>query len=136
MERKLFFAAVVIPWLVIPLTALSYSRAWDRLPSRVAVHFDANWQPNGWTSREGARTLALGMELFLVGIFTIASFAVSRARSSNASQWMFVAAFYVAIGVTYFVNQWIVDRSLAQQSVPVVGAFLRNDPQLNNGLLR
>jgi hypothetical protein len=49
---------------------------------------------------------------------------------------MFIAAFYVAIGVTYFVNQWIVDRSLAQQSAPVAGAFLRNDPQLNNGLLR
>ena len=60
MERKLLFTAVVLAWLALPLTALNFSRAWDRLPQRIAVHFDADWQPNGWTSREGASTLALG----------------------------------------------------------------------------
>jgi hypothetical protein len=134
MERKLFLAAVVIPWLVIPLTARNYSRAWERLPPRVAVHFDANWRPNGWTSREGARTLALGMQSFLLAVFTIAAFAVSRVRVSSVPQWALVAVFYLVIGLVYFVNQWIVDRSLAQQSAPVTSLRLHDHPQLNNDL--
>ena len=47
MERKLFQVAVGLTWLALPLTALNYWRAWDRLPPRMAVHFDVNWQPNG-----------------------------------------------------------------------------------------
>ena len=45
----------------LPITALNYWRAWDQLPARMAVHFDANWQPNGYTSREGALMLGLGI---------------------------------------------------------------------------
>jgi len=52
---------VVVMWLPLVTIALNYWRAWDRLPARMAVHFDANWQPNGYTSREGSLMLALGM---------------------------------------------------------------------------
>jgi hypothetical protein len=118
MERRLLFAAVVLAWLALPLTALNFSRAWDRLPQRIAVHFDANWQPNGWTSREGARTLALGTTGFLLAVFTLAAFAVSRSRASTLSRWGVVIVFYIAISLIYFVNNWIVDRNLTPQSLP------------------
>jgi Protein of unknown function (DUF1648) len=115
MERRLLLTAVLLAWLALPLTALNFSRAWDHLPQRIAVHFDANWQPNGWTSREGARTLALGTTGFLLLVFTIAAFAVSRSRTSNLSRWMVVVVFYVALGLIYSVNKWIVDRNLTPQ---------------------
>ena len=71
MERKLFQIVAGLTWLALalPLTALNYWRAWDRLPMRVAVHFDVNWQPSGWTSREGALMFALGTTTFLLVIF-------------------------------------------------------------------
>jgi hypothetical protein len=119
MERKLFLAAVVLPWVTLPWTAQIFSGAWDRLPTRVAVHFDANWQPNGWTSREGARTLALGMTLFLLLVFTISAFVVSQVRTASASKWVLIVVFYFAIGVVFSVNRWIVNRSLAQPASPV-----------------
>ena len=115
MERKLLITAVVLAWLALPLTALNFSRAWDRLPQRIAVHFDADWQPNGWTSREGARTLALGTTGFLLLVFTIAALAVSRSRTSAFSRWALVVVFYVALGLIYSVNKWIVDRNLTPQ---------------------
>jgi len=119
MERKLFLAVVGLAWLALPLTALNYSRAWDRLPMRIAVHFNANWQPNGWTSREGARTLALGMTAFLLVVFTIASYATRRTATSILSQWALVAIFYLVLGVVYYVNSWIVDRNFdGKQSSP------------------
>ena len=47
-------------WLALPISAWEYWQVWDQLPTRMAVHFDANWQPNGYTSREGALELGLG----------------------------------------------------------------------------
>lgn len=114
MERKLFQAAIGLTWLALPLTALNYSRAWDRLPMRIAVHFNANWQPNGWTTREGSRMLALGMTAFLLVVFTVSSFAARRMGASNLSQWALVGVFYVVLGVVYCVNSWIVERNLHQ----------------------
>ena len=118
MERKLFQAAVLVAWLALPLTALNYSRAWGRLPSRIAVHFDANWQPNGWTSREGSRLLALAMTAFLLAIFTIAAYVAHRVGASSLSQWALLAVFYVVLGVVYYVNVWIVERNFQPRSKP------------------
>jgi hypothetical protein len=114
MERKLFIAAIVLAWLALPMTAMHYQQVWDRLPPRVAIHFDANWQPNGWTSREGARTLALGTTTFLLVVFTIAGFAVGRLASASMSKWAMVVVFYAVLGVVYYVNNWIVQRNFNQ----------------------
>lgn len=124
MERKLFLAAIVLAWLALPLTALHYSTAWDRLPMRIAVHFNANWQPNGWTSREGARLLALGMTVFLLVVFTIATYAMRRTTASSLSRWMLVAVFYFVLGVIYYVNSWIVDRNFNSQRSALFAEFM------------
>ena len=54
MNRDWYKPMVALMWLVLPITAANYWSAWDQLPARIAVHFDANWQPNGYTNREGA----------------------------------------------------------------------------------
>ncbi|MGA9304505.1 MAG: DUF1648 domain-containing protein [Candidatus Sulfotelmatobacter sp.] len=113
MERKLFQVAVGLTWLALPLTLLNYWRAWDQLPPRVAVHFDINWQPNGYTSREGSLMLALGTTAFLLLIFTIAGYATRGAAVSSFAKWSMVAVFYVVLGFVYYVNNWIVDRNLS-----------------------
>ena len=87
---------------------------------RVAVHFDANWQHNGWTSREGARMLALGVTAFLLAMFMIASYAATRTGSSSLARWAMATVFYVVLGLVCYVNGWIVDRNLGgKQSAPV-----------------
>jgi hypothetical protein len=118
MERRLFGAAVVLAWLALPLTAWNYSQAWDRLPMRMAVHFDANWQPNGWTTREGSRTLALGMTAVLLVVFTIASYSARRRVPSRFAPWVLLAVFYVVLGVVYHVNAWLVERNFNPRPTP------------------
>jgi len=113
MGQKLFQVAVGLTWLALPLTLLNYWRAWDRLPARVAVHFDINWQPNGYTSREGSLMLALGTTAFMLLIFTIACYATRSAAVSSFAKWSMVAVFYVALGFVYYINNWIVDRNLS-----------------------
>jgi len=130
MHRKLFLATIAVAWLALPLTALNYSRAWDRLPMRIAVHFDANWQPNGWTSREGSRTLALGMTAFLLVAFTISAYAARRVGTSNLSQWALIAIFYVVLGVVYYVNDWIVKRNFQPGSKPFTELIVPGDTSI------
>ena len=133
MERKLFPTAVALAWLILPLTAFDYWRAWDRLPMRIAVHFDANWQPNGWTTREGSRMLALGTTAFLLATFTIASYAVRRAPVSGLSQWAMVGVFYVVLCLVYFVNSWIVERNLQPRSKPFAQLIVLRDLRGSGG---
>ena len=47
MNRDSYKTLTWLMWLALPTTGLNYWLAWDRLPYRMAVHFDANWQPNG-----------------------------------------------------------------------------------------
>lgn len=132
MERKIFQAVIGLAWLALPLTAVKYWNAWDGLPMRVAVHFDANWQPNGWTSREGSLLLALGITAFLLAVFTITGYAATRTGTSSLARWGMVAVFCVVLGLVYCVNSWIVDRNFdRQQSAPV--SRLANFRGLNAG---
>jgi uncharacterized protein DUF1648 len=110
MTRNWYTTAIWMMWLALPITALNYWRAWDQLPTRMAVHFDANWQPNGYTSREGALMLGLGIMAFLLVIFTVGAFILRAAKSSPA--WPMLALFYVVLGVSCYGNYSIVRFNL------------------------
>ena len=114
MKRDSYMLATWLMWLALPLTAMSYLRVWDRLPARVAVHFDANWRPNGYTSREGALLLAVGIIAFLLVIFTIGAYAAHATKPSAA--WPVMIIFYLVLTTVCLVNNWIAQRSLAEQS--------------------
>lgn len=113
MTRNWYTTAIGMMWLTLPITALNYWRAWDQLPARMAVHFDANWQPNGYTSREGALLLGLGIMAFLLVIFTVGGFILRATRSSPA--WPLLAFFYVVLGITWYGNNRIVEYNLNAQ---------------------
>jgi hypothetical protein len=82
----------------------------------MAVHFDANWQPNGFTSREGSLMLALGIMAFLLVIFTVGAHAVRVNRPGAA--WPVLISLYLALGFFWFANNWIVQRNLHSEEQP------------------
>jgi Domain of unknown function (DUF1648) len=104
--------AIWLMWLALPFTALSYGHVWDRLPARMAVHFDANWQPNGWTSRQGALELALGVTAFLLLSFTVGGYVVRAAAKPTLTAWVAMAIFYVVLAFVCLVNRWVVEFNL------------------------
>ena len=118
MNRNSYTLAIILMWLALPVTALKYWRAWDRLPARMAVHFNANWRPNGYTSREGSLLLGLGIMVAMLILFTVVGLLV-RAMNPPASGPMLVV-FYVVLGFLWFGNNSIVDWNLRQPaSAPV-----------------
>ena len=105
---------ILLMWLALPLSWMEYQRNWEQLPARMAVHFDANWNPNGFTSREGALELGLGIMAVMLLIFTVSSFAV-RALKPQAG-WPALLIAYIAIGFVWYGNHSIVKFNLATQA--------------------
>jgi hypothetical protein len=113
MNRDFYKPAIGLMWLALPVTAVSYWRAWDALPARMAVHFNANWQPNGYTTREGALELGLGIMIVMLLLFTIGGLA---ARALNpAASWSMLIVFYVVLGFIWFGNRSIVEWNLPKR---------------------
>jgi hypothetical protein len=110
MTRDWYKTAIWLAWLALPATALNYWRAWDRLPMRMAVHFDANWRPNGWTTREGSLLFALGIITFMLILCTVMAYIV-RALKPRSS-WPVLIAFYVGLGFCSYGSDSIVEYNL------------------------
>ena len=110
MNGRWYKMLVALMWLALPITALNYWRNWDRLPMRMAVHFDANWQPNGYTSREGALELGLGIMVFMLIVSTVGSLTSHALKPAAA--WPLLLVFYVTIGFVWFGNHSIIAWNL------------------------
>ena len=114
MTRRWYNIAVLLMWLALPAAAWNYWSVWDRLPGRMAVHFDANWQPNGFTSREGALELGLGIMVVMLVLFTVATLILYAMKPVAALPGLVVA--YVVVGFCWYGNYSIVKFNLKRSS--------------------
>ena len=105
-----YWRAVVLMWIALPATWLNYNRPWARLPERVAVHFDASWRPNAWSSREAVLNHALAMTGGLLVVFTSAAI-LTRIRKPG-SAWPMLVICYFALFVAWFADNTIVSHNL------------------------
>jgi len=103
-------------WLALPLTALRFWLVWGQLPLRMATHFDARWQPNGWMPREIAFAFALGITALLLIVFTAMLQVIYRQKSMNAFSWTMLAFSYVMVGFVYTINSKVAGYNLGGES--------------------
>jgi len=80
MNRRFFQFATILLWLALPLVALQFRQAWDRLPARIVTHFNMANQPNGWMTRDQALNFILIMVGILLSVGTIALLASARRK--------------------------------------------------------
>ena len=113
MARSGYKALVAAMWLALPTSAWSYWHVWNELPARMAVHFDANWQPNGYTSRDGALRMGLGILIFMLVVFTVATLILHALKPVAA--WPALVISYVVIGFCWYGNYSIVKFNLNSQ---------------------
>ena len=113
MERIWYKAAILLMWLALPISAWEYRSVWEQLPARMAVHFDAKWRPNGYTSREGALELGLGIMAFILVTFTLANLVVQSQKPNSALAVLLIS--YVALGFCWYGNHAIVKFNLNAQ---------------------
>lgn len=123
MNRAWHKPAVLLMWLALPTVAWIYWRVWDQLPKRMAVHFDANWQPNGYTtSREEAVQLGLEILLVMLVLFTVTTLILDALKP--AAFWPALLVSYAVLGFCWYGNYSIVELNVKTQQVPLI----RNGP--------
>jgi hypothetical protein len=109
MDSKLYRTMAALLWLALPLTAFQFWTVWNQLPSRMASHFGAVGQPNGWMTRETLVIFSLVLLTFLLATFT---FALTRVRKPDALAWSLLAMFYITVGVLVSVNSAVLKFNL------------------------
>ena len=103
---KRAFAAL---WFFLPLVAFRNWQVWDRLPARLAVHFDLAGRPNGWMSRESG----LGLVFILMAVILAAATLVrSHLFPPMSSPRAVLGIFYLALGAIYCGEEWILAYNL------------------------
>jgi len=117
-------AVTWLMWLVLPLTALRFWWAWDRLPARMATHFNAAGQPNGWMPREAALEFGLGITVVFLVVFTVISYVLQKQKVSDAGAWALLGLFAVVVGVIYQGNSSIIDYNLTGQPISMIATFV------------
>jgi len=127
MNRTWWKIGVVLPWLGLPLIALRYWQVWDRLPVRMATHFNAANQPNGWMTREGSFYFIFGLYLCLVTLFTVIITVIHKVHAPDAAAWSVLGLFYVILGVLYYGNESVLAYNLTGAPIrllPIVAPVL------------
>jgi|ERR1700679_709005 amino acid transporter len=114
MNQKPPQLAIWLMWLALPINVANYWRVWDRLPMRMAVHFNANWQPDGWASRDNFWVPAIGVIVFLLVVFTIAAYAVRAAGKPALTAWILLGFFYLSIGFVSYLGNRVIEYNLNQ----------------------
>jgi hypothetical protein len=116
MNRRPFQFAIALLWLALPLVAYQYGRVWDQLPARMATHFSATGQPNGWMSREVSVEFGVGIMAFLLLVFTPILWVISR-RGVDKFAWAFLGFCVVVVGFVAAINQRVIAYNL--QGTPI-----------------
>lgn len=117
MESKSYRTITALLWLALPVIGLQYWIVWDQLPVRMASHFGATGQPNGWMTRETSVIFSLVLLVFLLAIFT---FVLTRIRKPDALAWSLLAMFYVVIGVLVSVTSSVLDYNIHGRPLNIV----------------
>jgi len=117
MNRKWWHLGIGLLWLSLPLTAMRYWLVWDRLPVRLATHFNAYNQPNGWMSREASLIFTLVLLLFVLTTFTV---ILLRIRKPDTIAWAVLGMFYVITGFLYQISGSVLNYNLSGESIHLV----------------
>jgi len=117
MDSKLYRALTAMLWLAPPLTALQYWSVWDQLPSRMATHFGATGQPNGWMTRETSLIFALVVTTLMLVALT---WALTRMRKPDVLAWSLLAMLYVVMGAMFSINAAVLNYNLSGRPLNIV----------------
>jgi hypothetical protein len=109
MNRTAWRAAIALMWLAPPAMALSYWLAWDRLPVRLATHFDSAGRADGWMSPEKSLAFGLVITAVMLAVFTI---VLTQVRRSETFSWAMLGFSYVLVGVMVYAQESILAYNL------------------------
>lgn len=116
MARSLYRVFSWVLWLGLPGAAIRLFMVWERLPMRLATHFDFAGRPNGWMTPKGFLVFIL---VTITAIATLSTIVAYRAAQPDISAWALLGFFYVVVGILCGAADGIVKYNLYGRSIPV-----------------
>jgi len=105
---------IIITSIVILLPIIIGLILWDQLPDTIATHFDANNEPNGWSSKPFA---VFGMPVFLLAMHLICIFATAadpkmkekgiQSKIFNMILWIIPLISVLMLSMTYIYSMGV-----------------------------
>ncbi|HKU23036.1 MAG TPA: DUF1648 domain-containing protein [Terriglobales bacterium] len=117
MSRALYRLFGLAIWLVLPVVALRLFMVWERLPLRLATHFDLAGRPNGWMSPNAFLVFIL---VTLTAAAATSTIVVYRVSQPDLSAWTLLGFLYVLTGILYGAADGIVNYNLYGRGVHVL----------------
>ena len=119
MNRTYYKLGIALMWMALPLTALRYWQVWNELPVRMATHFDAAGNANGWMTREASLGFALVLTTFMLLVFSVVLYLAQLRSSQGQFAWALLTFFILIVTVIYRVNASIVNHALTGEPVEI-----------------
>jgi len=125
MNRKPFAILTALMWIALPLTALRYAQVWNQLPARMATHFNALGQPNGWMPRATSLYFGLGVTAFVLTVFTSIAFVIMKSKTMPRQlAFAMLGFFYLVVGFVFYGNHSVLQHNLTGHPVSLVPVVL------------
>lgn len=91
---------VILTTMIAALPILVGLLLWSRLPETIATHFDANGEPNGWSSRAFA---VFGLPAFLVAVHLLCTFGtLMDPKRKNIQDKMYKLVLWICPVISIF----------------------------------
>lgn len=99
MEIDSYTKRLLALWLALPTTALNFLLFGNRLPARIAMHYDINGRPTNWASPNELRSLSFWFLVFVLVVVTGTGYLVAYLRSDRAKPA--IIPLYLAVGLIW-----------------------------------
>lgn len=105
MIRTWYKTLTAFLWLAPAAIGFRYWQVWDRLPIRIASHFDAAGRANGWMPRNAALYFDLGFLAFLAAVFSVVLYLAQKKYALAKLSWVLLAFFHAELwALVYLLN--------------------------------
>ncbi len=125
MTRSAYKTLAALLWFAPVATCVRYWQLWDRLPLRMATHFNAAGQANGWMTREVSLYWSAGFLAFLAAVFFVILLVMDGRYPVAKTSWALLGFFHVEVWMFVYLQNSLLEYNLnrtpiAFPLVPVV----------------
>jgi hypothetical protein len=113
-------------WLAPPVMALRCWQVWDRLPLRLATHFDAAGRANGWMSRDAALYFNVGFLAFLAAVFSVVLFMVQKKYPLAKLSWALLVVLHAELWAAAYLLNSLLNYNIDGSAISVLPLLLVN----------
>jgi Protein of unknown function (DUF1648) len=114
-----FRTLAAILWVAPIAILVRYWQLWDQLPLRMAAHFNAAGQPNGWMTREMSLYWSAGFLVFMVAIFFVVLIAVEQKYPESKLSWVLLAFLHAEAWTLVYLMDSLIGYNLNRTPITI-----------------